>query len=90
MLFKKFSSRILELRMKNNLRQSDLAEKIGVTRATISKIESGRRLASMDVLVALSHCFRVSIDYIIGVSNDPTIRDPVIDDEESAALEQAI
>lgn len=45
---KTFGSRIQELRKKNNLTQSELAEKIGLSTNFIGMVERGERNTSVD------------------------------------------
>lgn len=56
------------LRDERNLSQGQLAEKIGVTRATIATYESGNRLPSLFKLIRLSRALGVTTDYLLGVS----------------------
>ena len=58
-------ARIRELRIAKNLTQDDLAEHMNVSHGYISFIESGKRGCSVDVLIALSNLFGVSIDYLV-------------------------
>lgn len=55
-------NKILELRKKNNLSQEALAEKIGVTRQTISKWELGETSPDIKQAKELSKVFNVSLD----------------------------
>ena len=55
-------NKILELRKKNNLSQDALAEKIGVTRQTISKWELGETSPDIKQAKELSKVFNVSLD----------------------------
>ena len=55
-------NKILELRKKNNLSQEVLAEKIGVTRQTISKWELGETSPDIKQAKELSKVFNVSLD----------------------------
>ena len=61
----KGGARIRELRIAKNLTPDDLAEHMNVSHGHISFIESGKRGCSVDVLIALSNLFGVSIDYIV-------------------------
>ena len=61
----KGGARIRELRIAKNFTQDDLAEHMNVSHGYISFIESGKRGCSVDVLIALSNLFGVSIDYIV-------------------------
>ena len=68
-----FTERLRELRTQNNYSQQDLADKIGVTKQTISQYERGVRKPDMDTLTALCDVFNVSSDYLMGKS-DVTVR----------------
>nr|WP_201779733.1 helix-turn-helix transcriptional regulator [Oxobacter pfennigii] len=54
--------KVSKLRNKHNMSQGDLAEKINVSRQSISKWETGASIPDLDKLVALSNLFQVSID----------------------------
>ena len=67
-----FSQRLYDLRKERNLSQAQLGEISGVSQFAISKIEKGERAASIEVLCALADYFDVSLDYLVGRSDDPT------------------
>ena len=56
------SEKIYTLRRKHGFSQEQLAEKIGVSRQTISKWEGGLSTPELEKLKALSACFQVTID----------------------------
>ena len=56
------SEKIYTLRRKHGFSQEQLAEKIGVSRQTISKWEGGLATPELEKLKALSACFQVTID----------------------------
>ena len=58
--------RIYTLRRQRGFSQEQLAEKIGVSRQTVSKWESGASVPELEKLIALSRCFGVSVDALIG------------------------
>lgn len=60
------ADRLILLRNKYNLFQTDVAHQIGVTPALISAYEKLERKPSIDKLVALADIFHVSTDYILG------------------------
>lgn len=59
------SKKIFELRKANGMSQEQLAEKISVSRQSISKWESGVSTPEMERLVELSKVFNVSTDYLL-------------------------
>ena len=59
------SEKLCQLRTQNGLSQSALAEKLGVSRQTVSKWESGMAKPELDKLVALSELFHVSLDLLM-------------------------
>lgn len=61
-LSKYIGKRIKEFRKAHNLTTEELAEKIGTTRATVTRYENGVRKANQDVLFQLADIFNVSVD----------------------------
>lgn len=58
---KNFGSRIQELRRKNNLTQSELAEKIELSTNFIGMVERGERNTSVDKIFKLAKAFNISL-----------------------------
>ena len=56
---------IAALRRRQNLTQSQLAERLKVSDKTVSKWENGRGYPSIDSLKAISRCFSVSLDDLL-------------------------
>ena len=67
---KAFAERIKYLRIEKGLSQDDLAKELGVSNAIISLWENGLREPSMSSLIVMANFFHVSIDYIVGLSDD--------------------
>lgn len=66
----KIENRIKELRKKQHMSQIRLSIELGVSQETISAYESGKHYPSFLSLVKLSEIFGVSIDYIMGLSEE--------------------
>lgn len=65
-----FSLRIKELRESAGLFQSDLAERLNVSRACVSSWECGRTEPSVSQIISIAKIFNVSINYLVtGESN---------------------
>ncbi|CAM3731334.1 helix-turn-helix transcriptional regulator [Erysipelothrix urinaevulpis] len=62
----KFSKNVYELRKKSGLTQEDLAERMEVSRQTISNWETGVAQPTLDKAIEISELFSVSIDELIG------------------------
>jgi AbrB family looped-hinge helix DNA binding protein len=60
-----FADNLIELRKLNNLSQEDLAEKIGVSRQTLSKYETGESLPDIEKCRLIADIFKVSVDGLI-------------------------
>ena len=65
-----FSSRIKSLRIYRSIKQSDIADALGVTFQTISNYESGKREPRIPDLIKIADYFNVSIDYLVGRSDE--------------------
>ena len=59
------SEKLQELRKEKGLTQEELAEALFVSRTAISKWESGRGVANIESLKAISKFFSVSIDELL-------------------------
>ena len=60
------SDNIRSYRKKNNLSQDELAEKIGVSRQSVSFWETGQTQPTIDNIIALSRIFNISSDELLG------------------------
>lgn len=60
-----FDKKIIELRKQLNLTQEDLAEKLNVSRQTVSNWETSKCYPDIETLVIISNKFNVSLDVLI-------------------------
>lgn len=65
---KNMAERLVELREKQNLSQTAVASRLGVTPALISAYEKTERNPSIDRLISLADVYHTSTDYILGRS----------------------
>lgn len=76
---KPFAKRLRELLdgvnspLERKVNQKELADNIGVTRQVISQYCNGITSPNVDTLRSISEFFHVSSDYLIGISNTPTV-----------------
>lgn len=73
-------NKIVELRKKENLTQEQLAEKVGVSRQTISKWELGETSPDIKQAKNLADIFKIDINELVGDFNK-VILDKVISNE---------
>jgi len=59
------SDNLKKIRKENNLSQEELAEKLGVSRQSVSKWESGTSYPEMDKLLQIAKIFNVNIDELL-------------------------
>lgn len=63
--------RIRDLREDNDLKQRQLADYLNCSQQVYSNYELGQRDIPTDVLIHLSEFYSVSVDYILGLTNNP-------------------
>mgnify|MGYP000286553510 FL=1 len=61
--------RLKDLREDNDLLQRDVAEYLNIRQNTYSQYENGQRQLPIDVLIKLSEFYKVSTDYILGLTS---------------------
>lgn len=66
--------RIRELRKKKSVTQLRMAMDLGLSQNSISRYETGDRQPDIAELIRIADYFNVSIDYLVGRSDDPTFR----------------
>lgn len=67
-----FSGRLLLLRVQRNISQKKLAQYLSITSQAITMMEKEKRVPSFEVLCKIADYFDVSLDYLVGRSDDPT------------------
>lgn len=70
----KFSYRLTVLLDENNMTQTQLAQKIGTSNVTICRYLTGERTPRIDVLTKIAYVFNVSLDYLLGLSEDKKVK----------------
>ena len=68
----KYYERIKELREDKDMSQEKLSKLLNIGQQTLSQYESNKRKLPIDLLEKYAVIFKVSVDYIMGLTNDPT------------------
>ena len=69
-----FGQRLLELREKSAQSQKAVADILGVTRTQVSDMENGKSGTNLERLYQLCEYYKVSADYLLGITDDPDWR----------------
>lgn len=62
--------RLIELRESNGLNKAEMAKKIGTTKLTITRYESGNIKPNLDAMLKIRDAFGKSLDWIAGIDTD--------------------
>src|SRR3954466_14725023 len=68
--------RLKRIRKDRGVTLTDLAERTGISKSTLSRLENGQRKPSLELLLPLAHAYRVPLDDLVGAPDvgDPRIR----------------
>jgi len=64
-----FNERLKEIRLKRELTQEELAQKINISSSSISLYERGDREPNLNTLINISKTLNVSTDYLLGLTD---------------------
>ena len=80
------ADKIMEERKKNGWSQEELAEKLGVTRQSVSKWESAQSVPDLQRILRMSELFGVSTDYLLKdeMGNEPEVPPPYAEQDRPA------
>ena len=68
-----FAERIKDLRIKHGMTQTAMGEIIGTKQDSVSTYERGKNYPEVRNLMILADYFGVSIDYLVGRTDNPEI-----------------
>ena len=71
---KLFGQRLLQIRKENHETQDALAEVIDTVKSHISEMENGKVTTTIEKLALICEHYKVSADYLLGLSDDPELR----------------
>lgn len=81
---------IKNLRLSNNLSQVELAEKLGVTKQSVSNWENENIMPSIDMLIRIADFFSVSTDYLLGITEDHFLKVKGLTESQIAHIQAII
>lgn len=83
-----FSEKLLTLRKANDMTQEQLAEKLDVSRQSVSKWESGQATPELEKIVAMSSVFNVTTDYLLKSSeiDDLSVKTEMLEKQQQMMI----
>lgn len=70
MYYCNFSEILRNLRKSSGLTQKELGERVGLSKAVVSKYENGMGYPTFDTLIRIARFFSVTTDYLLGVNGE--------------------
>ena len=80
------ADRIRYLRDKMGMTQTDLAKKLGISRSAVNSWEMSLSFPSLVNVIEMTQIFRVSADYLLGISSQMTVDISSLDREEKEVV----
>lgn len=69
-----FPKRLTDLRKNKGLKRQQVADDLGITRASLEYYEKGKRKPDIEMTAKIAKYFQVSVDYLLGLSDVPKNR----------------
>ena len=66
-------NRLKDLREDQDLKQVDIAKKLGISQRGYSHYETGDNNIPIGILIKLAYFYNTSVDYILGITNIKTL-----------------
>ena len=83
-----FADKLIQLRKQKGWSQEELAEKMEVTRQSVSKWESAQSVPDIERILQLSDIFDVSLDYLL--KNNEDINEQILSADDKPEAYKAI
>ena len=64
------TEKLIQLRKENNLKQKELASRIGIAYTTYNAYETKDITPPVDIIIKIAKYFNVSTDYLLGIDNE--------------------
>lgn len=84
------ADKIKTLREANGLTQSEVGNRLGITRSSVNAWEMGISVPSTMYIVELAHLFSVSADYLLGLDHKAVLDISGLDDESVRILNDMV
>lgn len=82
--------RLKQIRESRGLSRAAVADHLGISRQGYGYYESGQRTPSAAVLMRIAEYFNVSIDYLLGTSDDAVPTGVILNEENNQELREEV
>lgn len=83
-------NRLKMLREQSGIKQGQFADKIGITRMSMSNYESGKHCPDANVLKRMADCLECSVDFLVGATEHRTYEKQAEYDDSLAELSETL
>lgn len=90
MFYSEFGDNLKKLRTGRNLTQKEFGAHVGLSKAVVSKYETGMGYPTYDVLIKIAVFFGVTTDYLLGAPNNKTVNVSDLTDTQIDAVHHMI
>ena len=66
-----FGQRLCEIRKKNHETQTDLGNVLGLAKGRVSDMENGKNTTTIENVVKICEHYKISSDYLLGLTDNP-------------------
>lgn len=88
--FSAFGNRLKVLREQSNIKQGQFADRIEISRQSMSNYESGKHCPDVEVLKRMAKCLGCSVDYLLGLTEHKNYETNIEFDESLFILSKAL
>ncbi len=85
-----FGDILKELRKNKGLTQSELGRHVGLSKAVVSKYETGIGYPNFETLICIAKYFGVTTDYLMGVESGNTVDISGLTDSQAQVIHQTV
>lgn len=86
MYYIQFGENLRKLRAERGLTQKELGDRVGLSKAVVSKYENSLGYPSLDMLIKIAAFFGVSTDYLLGAASKKTLDLSGLTDDQIGAV----
>ena len=83
-------ARLKRIRTQRGMTLTGVAEATGISKSTMSRLETGQRRPTLELLLALSHAYRVPLDDLVAAPQEGDPRIHLIVGEAQVALRERL